>query len=70
MEKFKNERVLALLLALLVAMKGFSIKDLSSPRFGATPLEVYSKIVVDTKIESLFKIMRCRILDRQMRRIG
>ena len=55
MEKFKNERVLALLLALLVAMKGFSIKDLSSPRFGATPLEVYSKIVVDTKIESHLK---------------
>ena len=55
MKKFKNERVFALLLALLVAMKGFSIKVLSSPRFGATPLEVYSKIVVDTKIESYLK---------------
>lgn len=70
MEKFKNERVLALLSALLVAMKGSFVKDLTLPRFGATPLEVYSKIVVDTKIESSFKIMRCRILDRQIRRIG
>jgi hypothetical protein len=52
MEKFKNERVFALLSALLVAMKGFSVKDLSSPSFGVTPLGADSKIVVDTKIKS------------------
>lgn len=43
MEKAKNERVLASLPTLVVGMKGFPIKNVFAPNFGAIPLVVIQK---------------------------